>query len=131
MTDVRHELRPARDAGRAARRALDGWLTDLVAEESADHVRLAANELVANAVRHGGLADDDVIVLSGLANEDIVRVIIEQPTPVGDLRVVDPVDRGADEGGFGLKIVDEIASAWGVLDDHPGAVWFEVDRDIR
>jgi anti-sigma regulatory factor (Ser/Thr protein kinase) len=131
MTKIRRDLRPTPDAGRAARGALDGWLTNLVGEQKADDVRLAATELVNNAVRHGALADDDVIVLSGLATEDIVRIIIEQPTPVGDLRVADPVDRGPGEGGFGLKIVDEISSTWGVFDEHRGAVWFEVDRDLR
>ena len=131
MTEIERELRAAPDAARAARRALDGWLTDLVGEETADNVRLAASECIDNAVRHGGLSEDDVIVLSGVATEDIVRVEIEQRTPVGNLHVIDPLDRGASEGGFGLRIVQDVTSSWGVVDEGPGVVWFEVDREIR
>jgi anti-sigma regulatory factor (Ser/Thr protein kinase) len=131
MTDIRRELPASPEAARTARRALDGWLTDLVGERIADDVRLAASELIDNAVRHGGLGPDDVIVFSAVATEDIVRIRIEQPTTVADVRVVDPVDRGAAEAGFGLRIVQEVATDWGVLDERPGAVWFEVDRDTR
>jgi anti-sigma regulatory factor (Ser/Thr protein kinase) len=130
LTEIERELRATPEAGRVARRALDGWLTDLVGEETADNVRLAATECIDNAVRHGRLSEDDVIVLFGVATEDIVRIEIEQPTPVGDLHVIDPLDRGAAEGGFGLGIVQDVTSSWGVVDEGRGVVWFEVDRDI-
>jgi anti-sigma regulatory factor (Ser/Thr protein kinase) len=130
MTEIRRELRASPAAGREARRALDGWLTDLVGERTADDVRLAASELIDNAVRHGGLAADDVIVLSGIATPDIVRINIEQPTPVGDLRPVAPGERDMTEGGFGLRLVQAFATTWGFSGDRPGSVWFEVDRDV-
>ena len=131
MTEIQRELRASPAAGRAARRALDGWLTELVGETTADNVRLAASELVDNAVRHAGLSEEDVIVLSGVATEDIVRIEVEQPTPVGDLRAVSPGDRQATEGGFGLHLVEALATTWGFSDDGPGVVWFEVDRDVH
>jgi anti-sigma regulatory factor (Ser/Thr protein kinase) len=131
MTEIRRELPASPDAARAARRALDGWLTDLVGEQTADDVRLAASELVDNALRHGGLSADALIVLSGVATEEIVRIQVEQPSSVGAVRLIDPGEREALDGGFGLRIVQDIASSWGVLDDPAGAVWFEVDRDIR
>jgi anti-sigma regulatory factor (Ser/Thr protein kinase) len=131
MTEIRRELWASPDAGRAARGALDGWLTHLVGAQTADEIRLAASELVDNAVLHGRLSADDLIVLSGVATKDVVRIQVEQPTSAGAARVIDPGERDDLEGGFGLRIVQELASSWGVANDPRGAVWFEVDRDIR
>jgi anti-sigma regulatory factor (Ser/Thr protein kinase) len=131
MTEIRRELPASPAAGRAARRALNGWLTDLVGEQTANDVRLGASELIDNAVLHGGLGPEDVIVLSGVATPDIVRIYVEQPTPVGELHPVGMGERAATEGGFGLRLVQALATNWGISDDRPGEVWFEVDRDIR
>jgi anti-sigma regulatory factor (Ser/Thr protein kinase) len=114
-----------------ARRALDGWLTELVGEDTANAARLAASELVANAVRHGELQPGDTIRLIGTATDDIVRVEVEQPTATTDAHVIAPGEREPQEGGYGLRIVEELSSAWGVRAEAPGAVWFEVDRDER
>jgi anti-sigma regulatory factor (Ser/Thr protein kinase) len=114
-----------------ARQALDGWLTNLVGDDTANAARLAASELVENAIRHGELGPDDTIHLAGVATDEVVRVEVEQPTPATDAHVVAPDERGPLEGGYGLRIVQELCSAWGVRAEAPGAVWFEVDRDVR
>jgi anti-sigma regulatory factor (Ser/Thr protein kinase) len=114
-----------------ARQALDGWLTDLVGVDTANAARLAASELVENAVRHASLQPDDTISLVGLATDEIVRVEIEQRTPATDAHVVFLGGREPLEGGMGLRIVEELASAWGVRAGTPGAVWFELCRDVR
>jgi anti-sigma regulatory factor (Ser/Thr protein kinase) len=129
--DIRHELPVSLAASALARQALDGWLSELVGEDTANAARLAASELVENAVRHGDLQPGDMIRLAGLATDDIVRVEVEQPTPATDAHVVAPGERGPLEGGYGLRIVEELSSAWGVRGEAPGAVWFEVDRDVR
>ena len=59
--DIRREFRASPAVGRLTRQALDGWLSDLVGEETAAAARLAACELVDNAVRHGGLSEQDTI----------------------------------------------------------------------
>ena len=53
--EIRRELPVSTAAGGLVREALDGWLTDLVGKEAASDARIAATEIVANAVRHGGL----------------------------------------------------------------------------
>jgi anti-sigma regulatory factor (Ser/Thr protein kinase) len=127
--EIERELPASPAAASLARQVLDGWLTDLVGPETADNARLAASELVENAVRHAGLADSDTIRLSGVASDDIVRIEVEQRTSAAGARLVHVDERGELDGGFGLRIVDEIANQWGVRADAPGAVWFEVDRD--
>jgi anti-sigma regulatory factor (Ser/Thr protein kinase) len=127
--DIRRELKASPAAGRLTRQALDGWLSDLVGEETAAAARLAACELVENAVRHGGLDEQDTIRLSGIATDDIVRIEVEQPSSTADAHVMAPGEREPADGGFGLRIVEELATKWGVRKDTPGAVWFEVDRD--
>jgi anti-sigma regulatory factor (Ser/Thr protein kinase) len=129
--EIRHEFPVSRSASTLARQALDGWLSDLVGEETANAARLAASELVSNAVRHGDLGPDDTIRLAGTATEDIIRVEVEQPSSAAAAHVVAPGERGPLEGGYGLRIVEELSSAWGIRADAPGAVWFEVDRDVR
>jgi anti-sigma regulatory factor (Ser/Thr protein kinase) len=129
--DIRRELPASPSASAMARQALDGWLTDLVGDDTANAARLVASELVENAVRHASLQPEDTISLVGLATEEIVRVEVEQPTAATDAHVVAPGEREPLEGGLGLRIVEELASAWGVRAGTPGAVWFEVDRDVR
>jgi anti-sigma regulatory factor (Ser/Thr protein kinase) len=83
-------------------------------------VPLLASELVTNAVRH---ANGDV-ALSLRLERNRVRVAVRDSSdemPVmGDLA-------GAHDGGWGLHIVDQLASSWGLESDSDGkTVWCEV-----
>jgi anti-sigma regulatory factor (Ser/Thr protein kinase) len=127
--EIRRELPVSPDAGALAREALDGWLSRLVGEDTALAARLAASELVSNAVLHAGLDRSDAITLSGVATEDLVRVEVEQASSAAGVRILPPGEGGLAAGGYGLRIVDELSSRWGVRADAPGAVWFEVLRD--
>lgn len=124
MTEIRRELPPSPVAPALAREALDGWLSAMEGEQAADDIRAAASEIVANAVSHGQLGQDDVIVLSGTVG-DVIRIEVEQPSPVIGAEVQSQNDPG--ESGIGLRIVDKIAKRWGTDEGPPGIVWFEVD----
>ena len=83
-------------------------------------VALLASELVTNAVRH---ANGDV-ALSLRLDRDRVRVAVRDSSDVkpimGDLA-------DAHDGGWGLHIVDRLASSWGLeTDDYGKTVWCEV-----
>src|SRR3954467_13349703 len=82
-------------------------------------------ELVNNAVRHGGAAEDQVIELELSAlDADRVRVQVSDPG-VG----FDPTPRDAplDEvGGWGLVLIESMAESWGVEQDAGTRVWFEL-----
>jgi two-component sensor histidine kinase len=85
-------------------------------------------ELIANALRHGGLDTSDMIGLTIDVNDAHVRVDVEQPTRASGVRIVEELERGP-SGGFGLVIVDNLSTRWGVETGPPGHVWFEVKHD--
>ena len=124
MTEIRKELPPSDAAPGLARDALDGWLSAMEGEQNADDIRAVASEIVANAVRHGGLGEDDVIILTGTIG-DVIRIEVEQPSPVTGAKVQPNIDPA--EFGIGLRIVDTVARRWGSDEGPPGVVWFEVD----
>jgi anti-sigma regulatory factor (Ser/Thr protein kinase) len=120
-TDILIAFAPAPRAVRAARQALRdrGLSPDL------DHtVSLLTSELVGNAVRHAGpLRPSERIVLHARLSEDHVRVEIADHGPGFDPEV------RHETVGFGLRLVDKLASRWGVERTARGCrVWFEVDR---
>jgi anti-sigma regulatory factor (Ser/Thr protein kinase) len=128
ITDIHGELPASPAAPALARELLDGWLSKMVGEDTADDVRSVATEIVGNAVRHGGLAEADKIIVFGTVDDihDVVRIEIEQPTPLtGALAHSEP---DPEAFGMGLRIVDGLTTQWGLDEGPPGVVWFEVDR---
>ena len=116
-------LPPEPESVRRMRRALgQGGLSPDI-----DHtVTLLSSELVTNAIRHA-------------AQHGPIRV---EATLVSDFARVAVIDSGAgfdpevrhDARGYGLRLVEKLASNWGVEADGDGGgtrVWFEVDRRRR
>jgi len=103
-------------------------MSEMVGEDTADDVRAVATEIIGNAVRHGNLGEDDKIVVSGTVDDlrDVVRIEIEQPTPLTGALAHSEPDHEA--FGMGLRIVDGLTTQWGLDEGPPGVVWFEVDR---
>jgi two-component sensor histidine kinase len=120
-TDILLAFAPIPDAVRAARHALHerGLSPEL------DHtVSLLTSELVANAVRHAGpLNPTERIVFHAQLSDDHVRVEVADHGPGFDPEI------RHETAGFGLRLVDKLASRWGVDCSPRGCrVWFEVDR---
>ena len=111
-----HSVRLAREA---ARDALATWRLAALAETAV----LLVSELVTNAVRHA--RGDDAITLDMEAGETWLRIEIQDADPRWpQLRT--PV--GFDASGFGLVLVEALASKWGVRETGTGkAVWAELD----
>lgn len=121
-SDVLLTLPPDPTAPRRARRALQ----DARLPEDLQHtVDLLSTELIANAVRHAELAPDQQITLAARFVSDFIRVEVHDPGPGFD------PDRARDGKGFGLRMVDKLASRWGVDRESGTRVWFEVDRRSR
>ena len=100
------------------RRVLASWRMDELLHDGT--VELLASELVTNALHHG------VSPITVIARYDGTAVRVE----VGDGSRELPAPRAAlvtDEGGRGMRLVDELSSAWGTLPTVDGKrVWFEV-----
>jgi anti-sigma regulatory factor (Ser/Thr protein kinase) len=115
-------LEPRAESARLARRAL---ATHGLHEDVEHTVTLLATEVVANAVRHAGLRNDQRIVFFARLSEDFAHVEVADQGPG-----FDPDDLADD--GFGLRLLGKLASHWGVDRTNGGfKVWFEVDRRSR
>ena len=119
--NLRETTLPAGPGGPAtARAALTRWLTGEVPAEVLADARLLASELVANS---GGLEPTDEAAALRFAVQlrgGALRVDLRAPSRPEALR---PDLR---RGGFGLQLVEALASRWGV-DDDASHLWFEVD----
>jgi len=117
-------LRGGLDAGRVARRALvkhDPGLPPTVMED----VSLLVTELVTNAVRHADGASSHPIQFGFRRDNGTIRVEV---VDVGTQFATPPrPTKGDATGGWGLFLVDRVATCWGVSPPRAGTcVWFEL-----
>jgi anti-sigma regulatory factor (Ser/Thr protein kinase) len=105
------------------RRAIEQYFADAIGEERLASLELLTTELVSNAVRHGGADDGETVVLHLAIAPRCLRVEVcdggpgfepGRPSPYG-------------EGGYGLFIVSEVSSRWGVSREDCTCAWFELD----
>jgi anti-sigma regulatory factor (Ser/Thr protein kinase) len=121
--DIVVALRPEPTAVGAARRLLVREALDADLNHT---VCLLASEIVTNSIRHAGLTEKDRIVLAARLAKEFVRVEVRDPGPGFDPDVRHGVS------GYGLRMLDMLASRWGVdRPDNGCRVWFEVDRRRR
>src|SRR5919202_1325081 len=118
------ELDSGPSAAAEARAAVDAF--DGRADRSVlDDVRLLLSELVTNAVRHSGSPAGSRIHLGMSVSHGTVRAEVAD-----DGRGFEPSPRSApwtQAGGWGLHLVDSLASRWGVDRGGSVRVWFEID----
>jgi anti-sigma regulatory factor (Ser/Thr protein kinase) len=117
------ELASGPDAAGEARRrvgSLSGGLSGRVVED----VTLLVSELVTNAFRHAGTTEGDPIHLRVFLEERTLRVEVVDAGTSGRPRVKE----NAAEGGWGLRIVQELADRWGTESGPSGTtVWLELE----
>jgi anti-sigma regulatory factor (Ser/Thr protein kinase) len=114
-----------REAARKARRALSKLALPL---PLAFDAQVAISELVSNSVRHAGLSPCDLIRITADWSGARLRVHVRdtrrgaRPTVfAGSIR---PAPGG--ESGWGLYLVDRVASRWGTSAD---GYWFELQQE--
>ena len=109
----------------AARRAVDR-VGDDVDELTLRNARLLVSELVTNVIRHvPKMPGDDQIALIVDSGDGRVRIeVCDQ----GSGFIPSPrVDRQDAASGWGLHILAQVATRWGVESDDGTRVWFELD----
>jgi two-component sensor histidine kinase len=105
----------ARDALRRFHPELSPELMQIVA--------LLASELVSNAVRHA--AAESVELSFGVATRHVRVEVGDNGNGFGG---DPPPPEPGRAGGWGLYIVEKLASRWGVMEGGGTRVWFEIDR---
>jgi len=86
-------------------------------------VELLTSEVVSNAVRHANLDPSQEIVLR-IVSDGYVRVEVADPGPPFEAQRRGP---GSGSSGWGLFLVDALATSWGVEPEGRGKkVWFEL-----
>lgn len=84
---------------------------------------LLASELVSNAVKHANAA---LIEIRCEVVPRSVRVEVADGGPGFD--AIPAVLNPDTVGGWGLRLVDELSTRWGIVDATGARVWFEIDR---
>jgi anti-sigma regulatory factor (Ser/Thr protein kinase) len=114
---------PALQTPAQARHELEDWLPPSLAESARGAVRLLVSELVTNSVRHVVGSSRPVELVVGI---DRATIRVEVRDGGAGFQPGKPEPRGAD-GGFGLFLVERMASRWGVEVRDGTCVWFELD----
>ncbi len=119
MTNVVEAGLPrSRDCAALARRLVEEHLGPRASTAALDDVKLVVSELVDNAYLHG---------------EGEIRLRLEQEGRFARLEVIDEGQDAAieiretqpEEGGFGLKLVEQLSEAWGAYEGTTH-VWADV-----
>jgi len=122
-TEVR--VPTTKDAPALARRAVDSLEVHLKPQQLGD-VRLIVSELVANVVKQGGKAPEETVDVEVTVAPDVVRgSICDIGEWLPDPELVEEPQEGRAEA-FGLFIVDQLSTRWGIRNDTSTCVWFEL-----
>jgi anti-sigma regulatory factor (Ser/Thr protein kinase) len=108
-----------------ARAALTAELDGRPGQEALRDLHLLLSEVVNNSVVHGGVDESGWIEVAVACDPDRIRIEVRDSGRQGD-----PVAREPDYehgGGFGLFLVEAMASRWGSERDPGLTVWFELD----
>ena len=116
---IRLELEPGPEAGHQARDEVRDLLRDRVDDGLLIDLQLIVSELVTNSVRYG--PGEIIEIEIAVAESGSITGEVEDHG-TGELAMREITDEG---GGFGLRIVDALASRWGVYEGSTH-VWFEL-----
>ena len=123
-TELTLRLNPGPEAIPAARKAMDG-LDGLIERTVWEDLRLLVTEVVTNGVRHGSERGPVTVVVR--VGDNVVRTEVSD-CGRGFSPPEAPMPREDGSGGWGLQLVDRVASSWGVRVDAKTCVWFELAR---
>jgi anti-sigma regulatory factor (Ser/Thr protein kinase) len=115
---------PTPRAVKLARDAIDDFHGRL-SKRTLEDARLLISELVTNSLRHASLRPDQQIEITLESDDRRFRVEVVDPGP-GFVPRPRTVDTPPGEG-WGLYLVDRLASRWGARNDGATHVWFELE----
>lgn len=86
---------------------------------------LLVSEVVSNAVRHSADQTEAPVRLVATFGEQTIRVVV---TDAGIGFTPRPRDPGRTHDGYGLYLLEKVATRWGVESRGDTKVWFELPR---
>jgi anti-sigma regulatory factor (Ser/Thr protein kinase) len=92
-----------------------------------DDAVLLVSEIVSNSVRHASLDKSDAIQVRVRGSDSMLHVDVIDPGPGFDPELVNPSES---EGGWGLRLLDGLATRWGVERNDVTKVWFELTAPV-
>lgn len=123
--ELRREIPANTEAARLAREAVT-FLAEGIPQEELETARLLVTELVTNSVRHGPTGRKATVELHVGVERDLLRIEVAD-------RSTTPARRKppTHEGGYGLALVDAMASRWDAGPQNGRNVtWFELDLPL-
>jgi anti-sigma regulatory factor (Ser/Thr protein kinase) len=121
------ELRFAPTAGAPsqARVAVKATLSHR-SKETIETACLLVSELVTNSLRHGKAILNASVVLRIAQHDQVIRIeVVDWGRGFDYHRRSEPLDHA---GGWGLYLVEQLSSRWGIERGTPNVVWFELDE---
>jgi anti-sigma regulatory factor (Ser/Thr protein kinase) len=114
-----HRIDAGPDGPARARQIVERELSSALPVAALEDIKLMVSELVTNSVRHGCTEPGSVITLEIVLEGKLRCTVLDRgPGLVGA--------RSEPSGGWGLKLVDLLASRWGFTRSREGTrVWFE------
>jgi anti-sigma regulatory factor (Ser/Thr protein kinase) len=126
LPEIDLRLRADANSPAEARRSLEALrpaLNDLLVDDAV----LLVSEIVSNSVRHASLDETDAIEVRVRGSHSKLRVDVMDPGPGFDPERIRPVEHA---GGWGLRLLDRLATRWGVERDDTTRVWFELTSPV-
>jgi anti-sigma regulatory factor (Ser/Thr protein kinase) len=121
LLDLGFRLPPDARSPAEARRALEALRVSLD-ESVVDNAALLVSEVVSNSVRHAGLGAADAIEVRVRGSRAMLHVDVIDPGPGFEPRV----RPRQEDGGWGLWLLDHLATRWGVELGDTTRVWFDL-----
>jgi anti-sigma regulatory factor (Ser/Thr protein kinase) len=126
LLDIDLRLTPDARSPAEARRSLE-VLRPSLDDALVDDAVLLVSEIVSNSVRHASLDAADAIQVRVRGSNSMLHVDVVDPGPGFDPERL-PASRR--NGGWGLQLLDRLATRWGVERDDVTRVWFELTAPV-
>ena len=98
-----------------------------LSEETLSDLKLAITEACSNSVRHARLDEADAIQVRVRGSNSMLHVDVVDPGPGFDPQ---RLPSARPNGGWGLRLLDRLATRWGVDRNDVTRVWFELTSPV-
>jgi anti-sigma regulatory factor (Ser/Thr protein kinase) len=122
LLDIALRLRPDPHSPAEARKSLEALRVSFD-DPVVDDAALLVSEIVTNSVRHAGLDESESIEVRIRGSRSMLHVDVIDPGPGFE---TDGVSPRTDDGGWGLWLLDRVATRWGVERRGGTRVWFDL-----